>query len=320
MLGSINGGYDDLHKEKKVFEIDAITSDVLKYEDVMGNFDKALDWLTDTYVDAMNIIHYMTDKYNYESMQMAFLPTKVRANMGFGICGFANVVDSLSAIKYATVKPIRDVDGYIYDYETIGEYPRYGEDDDRADNIAVMVLKMFKEKLDKHTLYKNSEATVSLLTITSNIAYSKQTGNSPVHKGAEFDESGNIIKDPEFFSPGANPSSKVKSTILKTYNSLAKLPFEYANDGISLTIQISPKALGKEKDVQLENMSSILDGYFTKGGQHCNLNLIDYETFKEKLLSGESFVFRVSGYALNSKDISDEFKRELLQRMFLDQI
>src|SRR5699024_2530250 len=145
-LGSINGGYDDLHKYKKVFEIDAITSDVLHYDDVMCNFDKALDWLTDTYVDAMNIIHYMRDKYNYESMQMPFLPTKVRANMGFGICCFANVVDSLSTIKYATVKPIRDEDGYIYDYETIGEYPRYGEDDDRADNIAVMVLKMFKEK------------------------------------------------------------------------------------------------------------------------------------------------------------------------------
>lgn len=320
LLGSINGGYDDLHKDKKVFEIDPITDDILKYEDVLTNFDKALDWLTDTYVDAMNIIHYMTDKYNYESMQMAFLPTKVKANMGFGICGFANVVDSLSAIKYATVKPIRDENGYIYDYETIGEYPKYGEDDSRADNIAIMVLKMFKEKLDTHKLYKNSEATVSLLTITSNIAYSKQTGNSPVHKGAVLDKNGKITKDPDFFPPGANPSSKANSSILKVYNSLSKLPFEYANDGISLTIQISPKALGKEKDVQLENMSNILDGYFTKGGQHCNLNLIDYETFKEKLLSGESFVFRVSGYALNSKDISDEFKRELLQRMFLDQI
>ena len=320
LLGSINGGYDDLYKDKKVFDIEPITDEILNYKKVLNNFDKALDWLTDTYVDAMNIIHYMTDKYNYESMQMAFLPTKVKANMGFGICGFANVVDSLSAIKYATVKPIRDDSGYIYDYETIGEYPKYGEDDDRADNIAINVLKMFKEKLDSHKLYKNSEATVSLLTITSNIAYSKQTGNSPVHKGAVLNEKGKLTKDPDFFPPGANPSSKANSSILKVYNSLSKIPFEYANDGISLTIQINPRALGKEKETQLENMSNILDGYFNKGGQHCNLNLIDYETFKNKLESGEAFVFRVSGYALNSKDISDEFKRELLQRMFLDQI
>lgn len=320
LLGAINGGKDDLHKELQVFDGVPVTGDILDYEDVLEKFDKSLDWLTETYVDAMNIIHYMTDKYNYESMQMAFLPTKVKANMGFGIAGFSNVVDTLSAIKYATVKPIRDEDGYIFDYETIGEFPRYGEDDDRADDIAVMVLKMFKEKLDSHKLYKDSEATVSLLTITSNIAYSKQTGNSPVHRGVVLDTKGKIIKDPEFFSPGANPSAKVNSTILKTYNSLSKLPFEYANDGISLTIQINPRALGKEPETQLENMSTILDGYFEKGGQHCNLNLIDYETFKEKLLSGESFVFRVSGYALNSKDISDEFKRELLQRMFLEQM
>ncbi len=138
-----------------------------------------MDWLTDTYVDAMNIIHFMTDKYNYESMQMAFLPSKVTANMGFGICGFANVVDSLSAIKHAKVKTIRDEDGFVYDYEVEGDFPRYGENDDRADDIAVMVLKMFKDKLDSHKLYKDSEATVSVLTITSNVAYSKQCGNSP---------------------------------------------------------------------------------------------------------------------------------------------
>ncbi|MDR2465521.1 MAG: formate C-acetyltransferase, partial [Streptococcaceae bacterium] len=190
LLTGINGGYDDVHSDYKVFDIDAIKDDVLNYDSVLANFEKSLDWLTDTYVDALNIIHYMTDKYNYEAVQMAFLPSVQRANMGFGICGFANTVDSLSAIKYGTVTPIRDENGYIYDYKTEGDFPRYGEDDDRVDEIAKLVMEMFYTRLASHKLYKNAEATVSLLTITSNVAYSKQTGNSPVHRGVFLNEDG----------------------------------------------------------------------------------------------------------------------------------
>jgi len=211
LLTGLNGGYDDVHKDYKVFDIDPIRDEVLEFESVKANFEKSLDWLTDTYVDALNIIHYMTDKYNYEAVQMAFLPTHQRANMGFGICGFANTVDTLSAIKYATVKPIRDEDGYIYDYETIGEYPRWGEDDPRSNELAEWLIEAYTTRLRSHKLYKNAEATVSLLTITSNVAYSKQTGNSPVHKGVYLNEDGSVNTSKlEFFSPGANPSNKAK--------------------------------------------------------------------------------------------------------------
>lgn len=317
LLGAINGGRDDLHKEDQVFDVvEPITSEILEYEEVMSHFDKAMSWLTDTYVDAMNIIHFMTDKYNYESMQMALLPTKVRANMGFGICGFANVVDSLSAIKYATVRPIRDETGFVYDYEVEGKFPRYGENDDRADDLAVLVLKMFREKLDAHKLYKNAEPTVSILTITSNVAYSKQCGNSPVHRGPVFDEKGNMIKEPEFFSPGANPSNKAKGGFLDNMSSLSKLPFRYANDGISLTLQGAPKMFGKTFEEQYANLVGILDGYFVKGGQHINLNILNREEVVKKIQSGVPVILRISGYCLNTKDLNEEQKMELCQRMF----
>lgn len=317
LLGTINGGRDDLHKDERVFDVvEPIASEILDYDEVMKNFDIAMDWLTDTYVDAMNIIHFMTDKYNYESMQMALLPTKVRANMGFGICGFANVVDSLSAIKYAKVRPIRDETDFVYDYEVEGEFPRYGENDDRADDIAILVLKMFHEKLEAHELYKNAEPTVSILTITSNVAYSKQCGNSPVHRGPVFDESGRMVKEPEFFSPGANPSSKAKGGFLDNMSSLSKLPFRYANDGISLTLQGDPKMFGKTEDDQMVNLTDILDGYFEKGGQHINLNILNKEEVVEKIKSGVPVILRISGYCLNTKDLNEEQKMELCQRMF----
>jgi len=318
MLTGLNGGYDDVHKDYQVFKhIEPIRDEVLDYDKVMENFDKAMDWLTDTYVDAMNVIHYMTDRYNYEAVQMAFLPTRVRANMGFGMCGFANTVDSLSAIKYATVKPIRDESGYIYDYETTGDYPRYGEDDDRVDDIAKLVMKMYHEKLASHKLYKNAEATVSLLTITSNVAYSKQTGNSPVHKGVFLNEDGSTnLSKLEFFSPGANPSNKASGGWLQNLNSLKKLEFKHANDGISLTTQVSPRALGKEREEQVENLVTILDSYFTEGGQHVNLNVMDLKDVYDKIMNGEDVIVRISGYCVNTKYLTVEQKTELTERVF----
>lgn len=318
LLTGLNGGYDDVHRDYKVFNVvEPITSEVLEYDEVMANFEKSLDWLTDTYVDALNIIHYMTDKYNYEAVQMAFLPTHQRANMGFGICGFANTVDTLSAIKYATVKTIRDENGYIYDYEVTGDFPRYGEDDDRVDDIAKWLMEAYHTRLASHKLYKNAEASVSLLTITSNVAYSKQTGNSPVHRGVFLNEDGTVnTSQVEFFSPGANPSNKAKGGWLQNLNSLAKLEFSHANDGISLTTQVSPRALGKTFDEQVDNLVTVLDGYFENGGQHVNLNVMDLNDVYDKIMNGEDVIVRISGYCVNTKYLTPEQKTELTQRVF----
>lgn len=318
LLSSWNNGYDDVHKDYKVFDcVEPNNSEIFEYDDVIKNFEKALDWLTDTYVDAMNIIHYMTDKYNYEAVQMAFLPSILRANMGFGICGFANTVDSLSAIKYAQVKPIRDEDGFIYDYEVTGDFPRYGEDDDRVDDIAKWLMEAFFTRLNKHKLYKNAEATVSILTITSNVAYSKQTANSPVHRGVFLNEDGSVnTSKVEFFPPGANPTSKARGGWLQNLNSLSKLNFKHANDGISLTTQVSPRALGKTFDEQVDNLVTILDGYFEHGGQHVNLNVMDLNDVYEKIMAGEDVIVRISGYCVNTKYLTKEQKMELTQRVF----
>ncbi|OFI47852.1 formate C-acetyltransferase [Floricoccus penangensis] len=317
LLTGIDGGYDDVHHDYKVFDIDAITSDVLDYDEVMENFDKSLDWLTDTYVDALNIIHYMTDKYNYEAVQMAFLPSHQRANMGFGICGFANVVDTLSAIKYATVKPVRNEEGRIVDYITEGEFPRFGEDDDRVDNIGKLVMKMYHEKLASHKLYKNAEATVSLLTITSNVAYSKQTGHSPVNRGIFLNEDGSVnYSEYEFFSPGANPLPASRGGWLQNLNSISKLEFKHANDGISLTTQVSPRALGKTREEQVANLVDILDAYFINGGQHMNLNVMDLADVYDKIMNGEDVIVRISGYCVNTKYLGPEQRKELTKRVF----
>ena len=318
LLTGLNGGYDDVHRDYKVFDVtEPITSEYLEFDEVMDNFDKALEWTTKNYVDALNIIHYMTDKYNYESAQMALLPSKIGINMGFGICGFANLVDSLCAIKYAKVKTIRDENGYIYDYEVEGDFPRYGEDDPRSNEMAEWLLETYYHKLAKHKLYKNARATVSILTITSNVAYSKQTGNSPVHKGIYLNEDGSVnYSKVEFFSPGANPSNKAKGGWLQNLNSLSKLDFKYANDGISLTTQVAPKALGKTYEEQVDNLVSILDGYFENGGQHVNLNVMQLEDVYEKIMSGEDVIVRISGYCVNTRYLTKEQKTELTQRVF----
>ena len=318
LLTGLNGGYDDVHRDYKVFDItEPITSEYLDFDEVLDNFDKALEWTTKNYVDALNIIHYMTDKYNYEAAQMSLLPSKIGINMGFGICGFANLVDSLCAIKYAKVKTIRDENGYIYDYEVEGEFPRYGEDDQRSNEMAEWLLETYYHKLAKHKLYKNARATVSILTITSNVAYSKQTGNSPVHKGIYLNEDGSVnYSKVEFFSPGANPSNKAKGGWLQNLNSLSKLDFKYANDGISLTTQVAPKALGKTYEEQVDNLVSILDGYFENGGQHVNLNVMQLEDVYEKIMSGEDVIVRISGYCVNTRYLTKEQKTELTQRVF----
>ena len=318
LLTGLNGGYDDVHRDYKVFDVtEPITSEYLDFDEVLDNFDKALEWTTKNYVDALNIIHYMTDEYNYEAAQMALLPSKIGINMGFGICGFANLVDSLCAIKYAKVKTIRDENGYIYDYEVEGEFPRYGEDDPRSNEMAEWLLETYYHKLAKHKLYKNARATVSILTITSNVAYSKQTGNSPVHKGIYLNEDGSVnYSKVEFFSPGANPSNKAKGGWLQNLNSLSKLDFKYANDGISLTTQVAPKALGKTYEEQVDNLVSILDGYFENGGQHVNLNVMQLEDVYEKIMSGEDVIVRISGYCVNTKYLTKEQKTELTQRVF----
>ena len=318
LLTGLNGGYDDVHRDYKVFDVtEPITSEYLDFDEVLDNFDKALEWTTKNYVDALNIIHYMTDKYNYEAAQMALLPSKIGINMGFGICGFANLVDSLCAIKYAKVKTIRDENGYIYDYEVEGDFPRYGEDDPRSNEIAEWLLETYYHKLAKHKLYKNARATVSILTITSNVAYSKQTGNSPVHKGIYLNEDGSVnYSKVEYFSPGANPSNKAKGGWLQNLNSLSKLDFKYANDGISLTTQVAPKALGKTYEEQVDNLVSILDGYFEKGGQHVNLNVMQLEDVYDKIMSGEDVIVRISGYCVNTRYLTKEQKTELTQRVF----
>ena len=318
LLTGLNGGYDDVHRDYKVFDVtEPITSEYLDFDEVLDNFDKALEWTTKNYVDALNIIHYMTDKYNYEAAQMALLPSKIGINMGFGICGFANLVDSLCAIKYAKVKTIRDENGYIYDYEVEGDFPRYGEDDPRSNEMAEWLLETYYHKLAKHKLYKNARATVSILTITSNVAYSKQTGNSPVHKGIYLNEDGSVnYSKVEFFSPGANPSNKAKGGWLQNLNSLSKLDFKYANDGISLTTQVAPKALGKTYEEQVDNLVSILDGYFEKGGQHVNLNVMQLEDVYDKIMSGEDVIVRISGYCVNTRYLTKEQKTELTQRVF----
>ena len=318
LLTGLNGGYDDVHRDYKVFDVtEPITSEYLDFDEVLDNFDKALEWTTKNYVDALNIIHYMTDKYNYEAAQMALLPSKIGINMGFGICGFANLVDSLCAIKYAKVKTIRDENGYIYDYEVEGEFPRYGEDDPRSNEMAEWLLETYYHKLAKHKLYKNARATVSILTITSNVAYSKQTGNSPVHKGIYLNEDGSVnYSKVEFFSPGANPSNKAKGGWLQNLNSLSKLDFKYANDGISLTTQVAPKALGKTYEEQVDNLVTILDGYFENGGQHVNLNVMQLDDVYDKIMSGEDVIVRISGYCVNVKYLTLEQKTELTQRVF----
>lgn len=309
LLYAINGGVDEKSKEQVAPAYRPITADVLDYKEVMEKYDVMMDWLAGIYVNVLNLIQYMHDKYFYEAAEMALIDTDVRRTFATGIAGFSHVVDSLSAIKYATVKPIRDENGIAVDFETVGEFPRYGNDDDRADDIAVWLLKTFLEKIKKHHTYRNSEATTSILTITSNVVYGKATGALPDGRKAG-----------EPLSPGANPSYGAEQNgLLASLNSVAKLPYEYALDGISNTQTINPDALGHSEKERIDTLVQVMDGYFAKGAHHLNVNVFGVEKLKDAMEHPEkeeyaNFTIRVSGYAVKFIDLTHEQQLDVIAR------
>ena len=309
LLYAINGGVDEKSKEQVAPAYRPITADVLDYKEVMEKYDVMMDWLAGIYVNVLNLIQYMHDKYFYEVAEMALIDTDVRRTFATGIAGFSHVVDSLSAIKYATVKPIRDENGIAVDFETVGEFPRYGNDDDRADDIAVWLLKTFLEKIKKHHTYRNSEATTSILTITSNVVYGKATGALPDGRKAG-----------EPLSPGANPSYGAEQNgLLASLNSVAKLPYEYALDGISNTQTINPEALGHSEEERIDTLVHVMDGYFAKGAHHLNVNVFGVEKLKDAMEHPEkeeyaNFTIRVSGYAVKFIDLTHEQQLDVIAR------
>ena len=309
LLYAINGGKDELNKKQVGPEYAPITSEYLSYDEVMHKYDLMMDWLAGLYVNTLNLIQYMHDKYYYEAAEMALIDTDVRRTFATGIAGFSHVVDSLSAIKYAKVKVIRDEDGIAKDFEIEGDFPRYGNDDDRADNIAVWLLKTFMTKIRKYHTYRNSEPTTSILTITSNVVYGKATGTLPDGRKAG-----------EPLAPGANPSyGAEKSGLLASLNSLAKLPYEYALDGISNTQTISPSALGHDLKEQTNNLVNILDGYFDQGAHHLNVNVFGTEKLIDAMNHPEkeeyaNFTIRVSGYAVKFIDLTKEQQLDVISR------
>ena len=309
LLYAINGGVDEKSKEQVAPAYRPITADVLDYKEVMEKYDVMMDWLAGIYVNVLNLIQYMHDKYFYEAAEMALIDTDVRRTFATGIAGFSHVVDSLSAIKYATVKPIRDENGIAVDFETVGEFPRYGNDDDRADDIAVWLLKTFLEKIKKHHTYRNSAATTSILTITSNVVYGKATGALPDGRKAG-----------EPLSPGANPSYGAEQNgLLASLNSVAKLPYEYALDGISNTQTINPDALGHNEEERIDTLVHVMDGYFAKGAHHLNVNVFGVEKLKDAMEHPEkeeyaNFTIRVSGYAVKFIDLTHEQQLDVIAR------
>ena len=309
LLYAINGGIDEKTKVQVGPEYKPITSEYLDYDEVMHKYDIMMDWLSGLYVNILNLIQYMHDKYYYEASQMALIDTDVRRTFATGIAGFSHVVDSLSAIKYAKVKTIRDEDGLVVDYEIEGDFPRYGNDDDRADEIAVWLLKTFMRKIEKHHTYRDSEPTTSILTITSNVVYGKATGALPDGRKAG-----------EPLSPGANPAYGAEQNgLLASLNSVAKLPYEYALDGISNTQTINPDALGHSEEERVNNLVNVLDGYFDQGAHHLNVNVFAVEKLKDAMEHPEkeeyaNFTIRVSGYAVKFIDLTREQQLDVISR------
>ena len=307
LLYAINGGRDEKYttKDGRPMQVGPayapITSEYLDYQEVMHKYDQMLDWLAGIYVNILNLIHYMHDKYYYESAEMALIDTDVRRTFATGIAGFSHVVDSLSAIRYAKVKVIRDEYGIARKFETEGDFPRYGNDDDRADEIAVWLLKTFLHKVKKYHTYRNSEATTSILTITSNVVYGKATGALPDGRPAFTP-----------FAPGATPSYDAEQNgLLASLNSVAKLPYEYALDGISNTETIAPGALGHSETERKNNLVHVLDGYFDQGAHHLNVNVFGIEKLKDAMEHPEkpeyaNFTIRVSGYAVKFINLTRE--------------
>ena len=309
LLYAINGGIDEKSKQQVGPEYRPITSEYLDYDEVMAKYDRMMDWLAGIYVNVLNLIQYMHDKYYYEAAEMALIDTDVRRTFATGIAGFSHVVDSLSAIKYARVKTVRDEDGLVTDYVVEGDFPRYGNDDDRADDIAVDLLRTFLTKIKKHHTYRDSEPTTSILTITSNVVYGKATGALPDGRPAGAP-----------LSPGANPSyGAEKSGLLASLNSVAKLPYEYALDGISNTQTINPSALGHTEDEQSNTLVRVMDGYFAKGAHHLNVNVFGVEKLKDAMEHPEkpeyaNFTIRVSGYAVKFIDLTREQQLDVISR------
>ena len=309
LLYAINGGIDEKSKQQVGPEYRPITSEYLDYDEVMAKYDRMMDWLAGIYVNVLNLIQYMHDKYFYEAAEMALIDTDVRRTFATGSAGFSHVVDSLSAIKYARVKTVRDEDGLVTDYIVEGDFPRYGNDDDRADDIAVDLLRTFLTKIKKHHTYRDSEPTTSILTITSNVVYGKATGALPDGRPAGAP-----------LSPGANPSyGAEKSGLLASLNSVAKLPYEYALDGISNTQTINPSALGHTEDEQSSTLVRVMDGYFAKGAHHVNVNVFGVEKLKDAMEHPEkpeyaNFTIRVSGYAVKFIDLTREQQLDVISR------
>lgn len=309
LLYAMNGGRDLKTRDQVGPAYAPITGEYLDYEEVIQKYDVMMDWLAGLYVNTLNAIQYMHDKYFYEAAEMALIDTDVRRTFATGIAGFSHVVDSLSAIKYAKVKVIRDEDGMIADFETEGEFPRYGNDDDRADDIAVWLLKTFLTKIKKRHTYRDSEATTSILTITSNVVYGKATGSMPDGRKAG-----------EPLAPGANPSYGAEQNgLLASLNSVAKLPYEYALDGISNTQTINPGALGHDEEERKNNLVRVLDGYFDQGAHHLNVNVFGREKLIDAMEHPEkeeyaNFTIRVSGYAVKFIDLTKEQQFDVISR------
>ena len=315
LLYAINGGRDAISGKQVAPRFEPITSEYLDYDEVMKKFDTMMDYVAKIYIKALNAIHYMHDKYSYEALEMALhdRDEDILRTMACGIAGLSVVADSLSAIKYAKVKVIRDETGLAIDYKAEGDFPKYGNDDDRVDQIAVDVVKTFLNKLQKHHTYRNSKHTLSILTITSNVVYGKNTGNTPDGRRAG-----------EPFGPGANPlHGRDVNGSLAVLNTIAKLPYEYAEDGISYTFAITPAALGKEEDTRITNLVNMLDGYFEKTGHHINVNVFDRSLLLDAMDHPEKYpqlTIRVSGYAVNFIKLTREQQLDVIHRTIQDRI
>ena len=315
LLYAINGGVDVKNREQVGPAYKPVTSEYLDYDEVVDKFDAMMDWLADLYVNTLNLIQYMHDKYYYEAAEMALIDTDVKRTFATGIAGFSHVVDSLSAIKYAKVKTVRDETGIVVDYKIEGDFPKYGNDDDRADDIAVWLLKTFLEKIKKRHTYRDSEPTTSILTITSNVVYGKYTGAMPDGRKAGTP-----------LAPGANPSYGAEQNgLLASLNSLTKLPYEWALDGISNTQTMNPDALGHNEEERVNNLVNVMDGYFDQGAHHLNVNVFG----KDKLLDAmehpekpeyANFTIRVSGYAVKFIDLTKEQQMDVISRTFHDRM
>ena len=313
LLYAINGGRDEKSGKQITPKFSPITSEYLNFDEVVEKFDIMMDYVAKIYIKALNAIHYMHDKYSYEALEMALHDRDILRTMACGISGLSVVCDSLSAIKYAKVKVIRDETGLAVDYEIDGDFPKYGNDDDNVDEIAIDIIKKFLGKLQKYTTYKNSKHTLSVLTITSNVVYGKATGNTPDGRKAG-----------EPFGPGANPlHGRDTNGALAVMNTIAKLPYEYAEDGISYTFSITPSTLGKDEQTRIDNLVNMLDGFFAQEGHHINVNVFDRELLLDAMEHPENYpqlTIRVSGYAVNFVKLTREQQLDVINRTIHEKI